>query len=223
MTLVDYGISERHVHSALYEIKQGAAIPDQRLSRTTYLIDPSDATLWDLKAVLVIAGQHARPPGELHAVDFNTHDFDADLLMMGFPILTFDEDRRRSLGARGFDPDELNSPHILFEPPTGAEIRNGLSPIALSQLGATDTRRREVTGMRIVRNSRHVTSVIASANGICAACGQTSFETPSGHRFLEVHHKVWLRDGGADHPNNMVALCPNCHRQEHHGNIRRYP
>lgn len=33
--------------------------------------------------------------------------------------------------------------------------------------------------------------------------------------FLEVHHVKWLAKGGSDTVNNVVALCPNCHRKMH--------
>jgi len=28
---------------------------------------------------------------------------------------------------------------------------------------------------------------------------------------LELHHIVWVRDGGGNQPSNLLALCPNCH------------
>ena len=28
---------------------------------------------------------------------------------------------------------------------------------------------------------------------------------------LELHHMVWVKDGGVNDPNNLLALCPNCH------------
>ena len=35
--------------------------------------------------------------------------------------------------------------------------------------------------------------------------------------YLEVHHKIRLSDGGEDTIDNVVALCPNCHRKAHYG------
>jgi 5-methylcytosine-specific restriction protein A len=32
-----------------------------------------------------------------------------------------------------------------------------------------------------------------------------------------VHHLHRRSDGGADDPENVIALCPNCHRRVHHG------
>ncbi|WP_413786225.1 HNH endonuclease [Psychrobacter immobilis] len=54
------------------------------------------------------------------------------------------------------------------------------------------------------------------ANGICEGCNAIApFETKSGP-YLEVHHLTRLADGGADLPQNVIALCPTCHRKAHY-------
>ena len=54
------------------------------------------------------------------------------------------------------------------------------------------------------------------ANGICEGCEEIApFETKSGP-YLEVHHLTRLADGGADLPQNVIALCPTCHRKAHY-------
>ncbi|MGP5062853.1 HNH endonuclease [Psychrobacter celer] len=54
------------------------------------------------------------------------------------------------------------------------------------------------------------------ANGLCEGCNGTApFETKSGP-YLEVHHLTRLADGGADLPQNVIALCPTCHRKAHY-------
>jgi 5-methylcytosine-specific restriction protein A len=35
--------------------------------------------------------------------------------------------------------------------------------------------------------------------------------------YLEPHHIRRLTDGGPDDPRAMGAVCPNCHREIHHG------
>lgn len=56
------------------------------------------------------------------------------------------------------------------------------------------------------------------AGGVCQGCGDDApFLTDDGEPFLEVHHLRRRSDGGADHPKNVIALCPNCHRRVHHG------
>jgi len=54
------------------------------------------------------------------------------------------------------------------------------------------------------------------ANGICGGCDNPApFLTAEGRPFLEVHHIRKITDGGPDHPEWVIALCPNCHRKAH--------
>ena len=54
------------------------------------------------------------------------------------------------------------------------------------------------------------------ANGICQLCEQPApFKDKNGEPYLETHHVEWLANGGADTPENTVALCPNCHKKMH--------
>jgi 5-methylcytosine-specific restriction protein A len=57
---------------------------------------------------------------------------------------------------------------------------------------------------------------LRKANGFCQLCLKISpFKNKYGQYFLEVHHIEWLSKGGQDTKNNVVALCPNCHRKMH--------
>lgn len=47
----------------------------------------------------------------------------------------------------------------------------------------------------------------------CELCGYKSPVQDSG--FLEVHYIKWLSRGGEPTVDNMVMLCPNCHRKLH--------
>ena len=53
------------------------------------------------------------------------------------------------------------------------------------------------------------------AAGKCQLCGKTPFIDKQNNAYLEVHHIVWLSKGGLDALENVVALCPNCHRKMH--------
>ena len=54
------------------------------------------------------------------------------------------------------------------------------------------------------------------AGGICQLCHEPApFLTASGEPYLEEHHILWLSEGGSDTLDNVVALCPNCHRKMH--------
>ena len=52
--------------------------------------------------------------------------------------------------------------------------------------------------------------------GNCQLCeSRAPFEDSFGRPFLEVHHIEWLSRGGKDDIENVIALCPNCHRKMH--------
>lgn len=68
------------------------------------------------------------------------------------------------------------------------------------------------------RNPDVVAEVQLRANGTCEGCRSPApFERPDGSLYLEVHHVKRLADGGHDTVDNAIALCPNCHRERHHG------
>ena len=50
--------------------------------------------------------------------------------------------------------------------------------------------------------------------GFCSICGYK--EHPD---ILEVHHIIARKDGGNDDIDNLILLCPNCHRKVHKGHI----
>lgn len=59
---------------------------------------------------------------------------------------------------------------------------------------------------------------LRDADGVCQGCGEDApFVGTDGEPFLEVHHLYRRSDGGADDPDNVLALCPNCHRRVHYG------
>lgn len=56
------------------------------------------------------------------------------------------------------------------------------------------------------------------AKGRCEGCSAPApFKSRQGEPYLEVHHTTRLSDGGLDHPRNVAALCPTCHREIHCG------
>jgi hypothetical protein len=57
------------------------------------------------------------------------------------------------------------------------------------------------------------------SKGVCGLCNEEApfVSKSTGIPYLEVHHIIPLKDGGSDTINNVVAVCPNCHREEHYG------
>ncbi len=71
------------------------------------------------------------------------------------------------------------------------------------------------------RNPDVIAEVLCRADGICGGCGSPApfIRARDGTPYLEVHHRVPLAQGGEDTVENAIALCPNCHRQRHHGEL----
>ena len=68
------------------------------------------------------------------------------------------------------------------------------------------------------RSEYVVESALRRANGICERCNQEApFKKANGRPYLEVHHIVQLSNAGEDTIENVIALCPNCHRELHFG------
>ncbi|GAH25955.1 unnamed protein product, partial [marine sediment metagenome] len=65
-----------------------------------------------------------------------------------------------------------------------------------------------------------VTKALKSLLGAkCQVCGWIGFKKKSGEDFIEAHHIVQLSEKkeGSLCTENVVLLCPNCHREIHYG------
>ena len=91
-----------------------------------------------------------------------------------------------------------------------SEIRNKAA-------AAPATPKSLTTAVVVYARSPHVAELAKRrARGKCELCKQPApFNNTSNKPYLESHHIVWLARGGADRPENTVALCPNCHRKMH--------
>ena len=70
-----------------------------------------------------------------------------------------------------------------------------------------------------LRNPDVIAEALARANGQCEECRKPApfRRRKDGTPYLEVHHKIQLADRGEDTIENTIALCPNCHREQHFG------
>lgn len=77
----------------------------------------------------------------------------------------------------------------------------------------------KATTSRYARNPLIVAAALKRAAGQCErpSCTTPLFLRDDGSVFLEVHHIVPLAEQGLDTITNVVALCPGCHREAHHG------
>lgn len=79
---------------------------------------------------------------------------------------------------------------------------------------------RNVLTTQFVRNEYIREYARVRANGICELCDNPApFKDYYGNPFLETHHVIFLSKGGDDSIDNVVAICPNCHRKIHNLNL----
>lgn len=89
---------------------------------------------------------------------------------------------------------------------------------AINDIGWDVPDRAIVPGViRYARNPKIREAVKRRAQGKCEYCGEEGFKTSDGTPYLECHHIIALAHDGADRMCNVIALCPNHHREVHHG------
>lgn len=87
-----------------------------------------------------------------------------------------------------------------------------------------DTKYREVKQIERDRDVREV--CLMRAGYKCEIDNKhTSFTATSGEQYVESHHIIPLKyqdkfDFNLDSPENLIALCPNCHKAIHYGSRR---
>ncbi len=126
-----------------------------------------------------------------------------------------------------FSGKELPNPSFVFESVEKNENRilRKLKKVSDSELkkmvsttnGVPQKIYARTTGY--TRNSYVVELAKRLAHGICKDCGQPApfINKLTDEPYLEVHHVIPLSEGGKDIIDNVVALCPNCHRKRHYG------
>jgi 5-methylcytosine-specific restriction endonuclease McrA len=86
----------------------------------------------------------------------------------------------------------------------------------LLELGINHPEKQESTSFAYPRSKIVREQVLLRAKGHCEHCGEEGFRTNAGAIYLESHHIVPLSEKGIDHISNVIALCPNHHREAHY-------
>jgi len=99
------------------------------------------------------------------------------------------------------------------------DVKSALSGKLTSVKGNESPSQKEVKSYQYVRDPKVVAYVLKKSKGKCGDCNNKGpfISKSTGLPYLEVHHKIMLKDGGPDTIENAIALCPNCHRKTHFG------
>ncbi len=92
---------------------------------------------------------------------------------------------------------------------------------AIDDIGIDHPEAQTYVGARYPRDSAVRKQVISRARGVCEYCNKPGFLVENGERYLECHHIIALAKDGADRLTNVIALCPNDHREAHFGKRRK--
>jgi 5-methylcytosine-specific restriction protein A len=90
----------------------------------------------------------------------------------------------------------------------------------LDAAGIDPVKKVKVVSNSFVRRPEIRRLVLLRSKGKCEYCGEAGFKKGNGKVYLETHHIKPLSEHGSDTLDNVAALCPNHHREAHHGKIR---
>ncbi len=91
---------------------------------------------------------------------------------------------------------------------------------AIDDLGTDHPDKQAYSGVRYVRDPAIRAAVMVRAGGVCEYCNAPGFVCANGQPYLESHHIIALAKDGEDRMTNVIALCPNDHREAHFGKRR---
>ncbi len=94
---------------------------------------------------------------------------------------------------------------------------NALLDIAEPPSGSDSPDRALRSGFVVKRDPKVRKYVMDLAKGKCEYCRELGFAKTNGGFYLEAHHIIALGNIGKDTVENVIALCPNHHRQAHFG------
>ena len=112
--------------------------------------------------------------------------------------------------------DLIINEEVEFKKSSKDISQNRLSRINKSN---TNPERLKVYSFTYKRNPDIVAEALYRAKGICEQCLEPApfLRASDNSPYLEVHHKISLSNAGEDTLDNVIAICPNCHRKIHHG------
>lgn len=113
--------------------------------------------------------------------------------------------------------DKLIADNDAFE---DSLVGDAIDDLDQPDIGNTNPKRGSYSATFIVRDDRVRKRVLKRAQGRCEHCGELGFKRLNGSYFVEAHHIISLAEQGPDTLDNVIALCPNHHREAHFGEGR---
>lgn len=107
--------------------------------------------------------------------------------------------------------------HSEITPTLDADQNKLLKMADQFSLGSDEPERRKGESYSLVRDPAVRQAVLQRSRGVCEFCYAEGFRMTDGRVYLETHHVEPLAQGGADRVWNVVALCPNDHKEAHYG------
>jgi transcriptional regulator with XRE-family HTH domain len=95
--------------------------------------------------------------------------------------------------------------------------------VARMLTGVVEVEKRNIESSEYYRDPEVTQWILGNSAGTCECClKKAPFNRPNGLPYLEVHHVKMLSEGGSDTIQNAIAVCPNCHKEFHHGERRSF-
>ena len=98
-----------------------------------------------------------------------------------------------------------------------SQLGDAIDDLGQPDIGNENPKRSTHSSTYIVRDDRVRKRVLTRAQGRCEHCGELGFKRSDGSHFVEAHHIISLAEQGPDTLDNVIALCPNHHREAHFG------
>ncbi|MGI6348273.1 MAG: HNH endonuclease [Patescibacteria group bacterium] len=187
----------------------------------------SDNETWEYIYFLIDGTEENIPVSELN----NLLGYKQNNVIRGYNVL--DQKKSKSVLDRyGSFENAFSDMKTIFSEPTEKEIRK-IEEESKKVIKIDDVDKilekisQETKGKRsqektrlikaVARNRKIVELIKQKYNYICQICGYEGFKEVNGKKYAEVHHKEELAISKIDHPDNMICVCPTCHRVIHYG------
>ena len=121
--------------------------------------------------------------------------------------------------------NSLNSDDESKEPVSDADKDDEITESYYGEISDVPPEEKTRDGVKFYpRNEKAKKIAMMQSGNVCAlpTCKHHLFKTKKGKTYLEAHHLIPISvckefNSNIDIPENIVCLCPSCHREIHHG------